>query len=202
MALFRDLIRTVSEAEGLSEMTVTGIGQYLRDAGLISKLGRGRAAAKMTSEDAAHLLIGVNATALAKDAPEVVIAYRAITERDDVYPIVSEIADEDDVTRALFNPADPIQCLSGLIDCYVKKGDLKPVLNEQSYTVSLTFGRPVPRMQLWIGWQSDDPEQIDEPLCVLDFYNTGAKSLAAGDKRDRTTISEITLAAVGRILAE
>lgn len=202
MALFRDLIRTVSEAEGLSEMAVTGIGQYLRDAGLISKLGRGRAAAKMTSEDAAHLLIGVNATALAKDAPEVVSAYKAITGRDDIYPIEPEIAHEDDVTRALFNPHGPVQCLSGLINCYIKRGDLDPALTEESYTVSLTFGRPVPRMELWIGWQSDDPEQMDEPLCVLDFYNTGAKSLAAGDKRDRTTISEVTLAAIGRILAE
>lgn len=201
MALFRDLIRTISEAEGLSEMAVTGIGQYLRDAGLISKLGRGRAAAKMTSEDAAHLLIGVNATALAKDAPNVVSAYIAIRGREDVYPIEPESADEDDVSRALFSPENPVQCLSRLIGCYTKQGSADPVLSEGSYAVSVTFRRPVPRLELWIGWQSDDPDQLDEPLCILNFYDDGAKSLSPGDKRDTTTISEVTLAAVGRILA-
>ena len=78
MAFFSDLVRAVAQAEGMDEMTVTGIGQYLRDEGMITKGGRGRSAARMSSQDAANLLIAVNGTALAKDAPKAVNAFRAL----------------------------------------------------------------------------------------------------------------------------
>lgn len=78
MAFFSDLVRAVAQAEGMDEMTVTGIGQYVRDAGYITKGGRGRSAAKMTSRDAANLLIAVNGTSLAKDAPSAVEKFRAL----------------------------------------------------------------------------------------------------------------------------
>jgi hypothetical protein len=68
MATFNELVKAVAMAEGLDEMTVRGIGIKVRDAGHISKRGRGPSAAQMTVRDAAMLLIGVNAPGLAKDA--------------------------------------------------------------------------------------------------------------------------------------
>ncbi|MCJ2131603.1 hypothetical protein [Methylobacterium sp. E-045] len=200
MALFRDLTRTIAEIEGLSEMTVTGVGQYLRDAGMISKHGRGRAAAQMTCEDAVNLLIGVNATGLAKEATEVVPTYLTLTDRADIHPIEEDCADEDELTRAMFNPESSGQCLVGLMKCFVPKENGKSLMDGNGMSVFLSFQRPEPYISLWIGSESNDPEELDEPYLVLGFGSKDESLARAGDRRDKTTITEKTLAAVGRLL--
>lgn len=59
MAMLSDLVRTVAEATGDPESTVTVVARSLREAGLIATGGRGRSGAKMSPRDAASLLLGV-----------------------------------------------------------------------------------------------------------------------------------------------
>lgn len=202
MALFRDLSRTIAEVEGLSEMTVTGVGQYLRDAGMISKHGRGRAAAQMTCEDAVNLLIGVNATALAKDAPEVVPRFLRLADREDIHPIEANFLDEDALTRALYRPISAGRCLVDLLKCYVPDQMGRALMDGNSMSLSVTFSRPTPRISIVAFYESNDPEELDEPYAILDFYSESEDLIGTGDKRDKTTITEKTLAAVGRLLSK
>lgn len=202
MALFRDLSRTIAEVEGLSEMTVTGVGQYLRDAGMISKHGRGRAAAQMTCEDAVNLLIGVNATALAKDATEVVPRFLGLTDRDDIHPIEADYSNEDALARALFEPSSAGQCLVDLLKCYIPDEKGCALMDDSSLSVSVTFNRPRPRISIAAFYESNDPEETDDVIAVLDFYSKSENPTGTGDKRDSTTITEKTLAAVGRLLGK
>ncbi|ACK84157.1 hypothetical protein [Methylorubrum extorquens] len=85
MAFFNDLVRAIAVVEGMDEMTVRGIGIRIRDGGFISKGGRGLSAAKMTSKDAAALLIGVNACTSATSAAEILEKYQSL-KLSDVYP--------------------------------------------------------------------------------------------------------------------
>lgn len=67
MALLSDLVRIVAAVEGLEEVSVGIFARQAREAGLIAQGGRGRSAAKMSTVDAANLLIAVNGCHLAKD---------------------------------------------------------------------------------------------------------------------------------------
>lgn len=76
MAVISDLVRVVAEIEGFEENFVSVYARSAREAGYISHHGRGRNAAKMTALDAAHLLVAVNASPLAKEVPETIALYR------------------------------------------------------------------------------------------------------------------------------
>ncbi len=76
MAILTDLVDVIAKVEDVDAATVGLIARYLREAGLIAMHGRGPSAAKMGLTDAVNLLIGVNATSSAVDAPRVVRAYR------------------------------------------------------------------------------------------------------------------------------
>ncbi|MHC2104128.1 hypothetical protein [Methylobacterium sp. CM6246] len=196
MALFRDLIRTIAEAEGISEMTVTGVGQYLRDAGLISKHGRGRAAAQMTIEDAVHLLIGVNASPLAKEAPNVVRSFSELCDVEEVYPIFD---DGDNLSLALHKPKNAISCLRSILELYAGSDEDRGLIAGHNLTV--TFRQPRPGLYLWLGWQSNNDEEPDEPTCILQFNSQKRieeQDKVFGDRTDATTITEVTLSAVGK----
>ncbi|GJD72529.1 hypothetical protein [Methylobacterium goesingense] len=75
MAFFNDLVKSIAAIEEMDEITVRGIGINVREKGLISKGGRGLSAAKMSAQDAANLLIGVNASASSKEAADCVEKY-------------------------------------------------------------------------------------------------------------------------------
>ena len=77
MATLTELVETIAEAEGLDPTSVGLIARYIREAGLITTGGRGPSAARMDFSDAAHLLIGVNATKAAQDAAKIVSISRA-----------------------------------------------------------------------------------------------------------------------------
>lgn len=59
MAIAGDLICAVSDLVGLTDQAVAWQYRLLREAGMVSKAGRGRSAARMTPGDAAALLIAV-----------------------------------------------------------------------------------------------------------------------------------------------
>jgi hypothetical protein len=78
MATLTELVDTIAAVEGLDRSAVNLIARYVREAGLITTGGRGTSAATMGLTDAANLLIGVNATATAADAPKTVTTYRKL----------------------------------------------------------------------------------------------------------------------------
>lgn len=84
MASPGELVRLVSEVLGVPETTVFQYDRILATAGLRVKGGRGRSAAKMTSRDAANLLIGVaasNKITTSADEAAVYVSLPAIERR-------------------------------------------------------------------------------------------------------------------------
>jgi len=77
VAKLSDLVKDLSIVLGKSEPTVTLIARHLRESGMIATGGRGPGAADMTVTDCVNLLLGAVCSEQAKDAPQVVRAYRA-----------------------------------------------------------------------------------------------------------------------------
>ena len=76
MASPGELVRKLSELLGIPEPTIVLHDRNLVMAGLRSKTGRGKSAARMTARDAAHLLIAVLGSSQVKDSVETVRRYR------------------------------------------------------------------------------------------------------------------------------
>lgn len=218
MANFNGLVRVIADVEGMDEMTVSGIGQYARDAGLITKSGRGRSAASMTARDAANLLIGVNATGKAKDAAMAIVAYRDLTMTEDTTDLLRRLTAAEDVgghdefwtgimpTGSLFGDA-----LEALITASMPRADQSPPLIESQngpdrVALSIEFGRPVPQVSIFgedapgHGRWFDD-EELPQPVVHGLFTQAAALKSEGGDRRDRTSITSRTLLAVGRALS-
>lgn len=75
MASPGDLVRTTAEALGVPEATVVVHDRNLVIAGLRTKSGRGRSAARTTARDAAHLLTAMAGSGLVKDSVATVRRY-------------------------------------------------------------------------------------------------------------------------------
>jgi hypothetical protein len=69
MAILRELVEVLARITGVPESTVFAFGRFTREAGLISQKGRGRAAAEMSTLDAANLFIALGATDVTREAP-------------------------------------------------------------------------------------------------------------------------------------
>jgi hypothetical protein len=68
MAILRELVEVLARTTGVPESTVFAFGRFTREAGLISQKGRGRAAAEMSTTDAANLFLALGATDVTRDA--------------------------------------------------------------------------------------------------------------------------------------
>src|ERR1700704_3688635 len=78
MTTLSELVNTIAKVEGIDPATVTLIARSVREAGFITTGGRGPSAARMTYRDAANLIIAVNASPTAREAPHTVQVYRAL----------------------------------------------------------------------------------------------------------------------------
>ncbi|MDB5614105.1 MAG: uncharacterized protein JWQ22_1758 [Devosia sp.] len=72
MASPGELIDAIAKATGSPRARVFSAHRYLREAGFITKGGRGTSAAKMTAKDAAHLLIATASVVDIKDSPKLI----------------------------------------------------------------------------------------------------------------------------------
>jgi hypothetical protein len=79
LATSGQLVEAVSEATGFAPETVVVHMRNLREADLIGVRGRGRSAAKMTSRDAARLLMAVLGTSHVKESVGAVLSFGALT---------------------------------------------------------------------------------------------------------------------------
>lgn len=83
MASPGELVRKVAEVLGVPEPTVVVHDRNLVTAGLRTKGGRGRSAAKMTPGDAANLILAVAGSSMVKDTVETVNDYANLPSRVD-----------------------------------------------------------------------------------------------------------------------
>lgn len=216
MATFNDLVRVIAEVEGMDPMTVRGIGIKVREAGMISKSGRGLSAARMTVEDAAALLIGVNGTAMAKDAAEAVRAISGLrlsfdrawsldadnVSSPDFHERAQTLDGEDPFERTLRFGTPFFETFSALISTFIPRDDERFSVGLGD-KVEVTFRRPVWSASIAISSKTHDEEIPFEAWADVGFEGLEIRHLAddGTDRRDSTTIGERTLMAVGRILA-
>lgn len=87
MASPGELVKVAAWALLMPEVTVGSYYRALREAALVSKLGRGRSAAEVTALDAARLLIAIMSAPLVRDSAECVSLYgrfRSAAMPDDI----------------------------------------------------------------------------------------------------------------------
>lgn len=90
MASPGEMVKRIAETLGVPEASVTLHDRNLADAGLRTKGGRGRSAAKMSACDAANLLMAVAGSSMVKDAVQTVEAYANLPARNGEFSFDSE----------------------------------------------------------------------------------------------------------------
>jgi len=157
MASPGQLVDTVAQVLGVPQPTVKVHDYNLSVAGLRSKGGRGRSAAKMTSADAANLLIAVAASSFVKDTVDTVRDYADLPV---FHNMSASWADTLPSLQALSREHTMREALIGLIDA-ARSGDLlnwitevTPVENRPSirmlynYRVKVIFHGPMPMVDI------------------------------------------------------
>lgn len=223
MALLSDLVSALAEVEGIEESFVAGVARYLREAGLVSQAGRGRGAAKMGSRDAAALLIAVNSTVLAKDAPDTLrqlAQFRWRDDREDMFGgDLQAVADSSD---ELFNwimdrktPLSParsdfIQFMERLVYSAVPLSSQSSRLsdtvgNSDEVTFELHFHRPQRSVAFQYSYYWENPDNVgDVERGIFEigaFVSLDDTPSEFRDRRERVIITQKTILEVGRVLA-
>lgn len=195
MVLLSELVKIVADVEGLDEVSVGIFARQAREAGHIKQGGRGRSAAKMDTQDAANLLIAVNACVLAKEVAEAIPVYRAMLSKSDEYT---------GKVKRLLKTAGVFQSEatfgSDLEDVISLCGDpdRRKVLSDIPVGAVIEFERPSPRAGVRI-YIRDEAETTH---IIRRFYNPAHRTSPAdvGDRKDQTMISSRTLMAVAEAL--
>jgi hypothetical protein len=142
MARLEELVETVAEQEGMDPATVRLIARNVREAGLITTGGRGTSAGQMTFGDAANLLIGVNASVNAREAPETVRKYRRMR------PACRN--QSGDFGKALEKLIEALATTRTLPEIYLSFS-MPPVLSQKLIrNVEVTFHKPRAQARLYI----------------------------------------------------
>jgi hypothetical protein len=220
MATLTELIDTIAAVEGLERSTVNLIARYVREAGLITTGGRGTSAATMSLTDAANLLIGVNATTTAADAPKTVSAYR-------------ELVSYEPMTKADPRPPNKYGTLGEAIEQLVHAtsvGELPEVFLHQEVPFDLQEAFPRGDVYINIKFRKSNlsaavkiapilaPDALTPELSE-EWFETGIlrgiffgfyppklrgppkkKKTIGGDRIEEITIGYRTLSAVGKLL--
>lgn len=199
----------------MDEVTVRGIGIRIRDEGHISKSGRGPSAARMTTEDAMALLIGVNACTSAVKAAEAVEKYKGLN-RSGIYPsnsklkgylrgVMSEKRQFGHVLDALIDLCTP---RIGKMDVFAETlceevnfdKDIKSILDngadfDDTIRVEIGFIRPIAGAYVKLVGIASARE-----LLRVEYFETSKKEKVEFDRRDLTTITQLTLRKVGSLV--
>jgi hypothetical protein len=212
MATLTELGEVISEVEGIDPARVAWIGRSLREAGLISKQGRGPSAAHMGWTDAANIVIGVNAARNPADATKAVQTYRRLRPQEYEIP-VSEM-------RRDFTLGEAIEQLlmaagSGELPRSFLGGSENDItiskwLAAGQLNVELRFRTDAPSTLLRLALRVDDadPELTATiPARLLLHFSPrkardppNARQDRSRDRREETTIGFRTLREVGRLI--
>jgi hypothetical protein len=215
MATLSDLVDAVAAAEGMDPATVALIARYAREAGFIQKRGRGRSAARMEIADAANLLIAVNASGAARDAPVVIPLYRNLVEADHLWAdeklIKKNYASFGSVLELIIQSA-----IEGILPETVLTKSVPDVVrnafHKRTVSISIGFSRPEVRGQIAISVGSPTETTLlpsfgmsSTGLFLFFFPRGGRQSraqlkLKSGDRTDETKIGSRTIFSVAQKL--
>ena len=185
MARSTELGNVVAEVLGIRPTTAASHVRNLREAGLLTKTGRGITGAHMSPRDAAHLLIAATCSQDVQDSVETVHRYwklrgGAVTE--DFFPALAALGEQHtfaDVLATLLD-APSIQFLAA----------------DPKSTVFVTLNYPNPEVLLEVstrGGEKERPYTLPWPRKTKTFAHVG-------DRRVRYTFSEQTIFTVGNLL--
>lgn len=208
MASIGKLVAAIAVAEGMDEGSVKLIARYAREAGFISQGTYGPGAAKMTSKDAANLLIAVNASALAKDAAVTILLY-SDAKRSSYYTPTLEAGlrpSAGSIDEIIFESLTLGRFIKAIVEGLMPVGGRKSKLHEEwdagHFEIDLTFQRPWARAQFMITSRLSDEDEPPPRAQVLFYSDVQAID---GDKYpdrwDETGIGLKTLVAVAQTIA-
>jgi hypothetical protein len=214
MATLSELAQVIAAVERIDPATVALIGRHLREAGLVTKHGRGPSAAHMGLADGANLLIGVNATRNAAHAARAVQAYRRFRpdqlQRSEMIRdfTLGEAIEQLLVAAGTSEPPTPFL---GTTDYY----ELSEAFETGEVDVELRFRTDAPSVLLRITPELSLAPGFDEAkrelratipaLVSVHFSPRKARDPPnardqGGDRREETTIGFRTLREVGRLI--
>jgi hypothetical protein len=223
MATLSELVDMVAQVEGLDASTVGLIARNLREAGHIVTGGRGLSAAKMRIQDAANLLIAVNASSIVREAAAQVVLYRDLVARELVWP---------KETRRPKVYGTFGEALELIIECALQKklpetflsqrvdDNLSSAFARGHAAISITFEKPSPSSHVHIapqsgvtGTRSAAVDQSPAPELArtlssfsrqLSFHFGEHRSrgslVSRTDRQEQTTIGSKTIYAVAQVL--
>jgi hypothetical protein len=180
MATPRQLVENISKVLGVSVATVIVHDRNLAAANLRTRAGRGRAAAIVTAEDAANLLIALAASSSVKDSAATVLNYRRLKVSE---PFLSSIARYDKLPI----PHTFGHGLSTLIEAAAANEI------ESEGLINVCFFGPVPRAL--IEWEFDSASSSAS-------YTKGGieRQPRIGDLKQMTTVSRDTIFCLGKVI--
>ncbi|MBI1620796.1 hypothetical protein [Aquamicrobium zhengzhouense] len=187
MATPKELVAKVAELTGVPEGTVVQHDRNLSVAGLRTVGGRGRAAAQVTYQDAANLLIAVAGSRNVKDSVKTVQEYAELKARD---PMVFDDDGRDVIRGRTFGDA-----LAALLEALPADRDSYANPEHGSVDVSIYGPRPVARIEWKVGDRSD----------TLDYREVGRRDPTPRPFADLQFIarfSQVTIGHVGELVAD
>jgi hypothetical protein len=190
MASIGQLIRAVANSSGLDEASVKISARYLRQAGLIEQRSTGAGAARMTSADAAALLIAVNAAALLKDSVDAVRTFGALPLN---YMSTSKVTQSSFATiNQSFSKASSFgQALALAVETFKE---------ETSLFASIEFLRPVHQAFIRLYVADNDFDDIGIDVVHSVYSPEIRRSSVETDRYVKTVFGHKTLKAVAAAL--
>lgn len=211
MATLSSLVETIARVEGIDPLQVGWIARQLREADLIRKGGRGRGGARMTPEDAANLVIAVNAASSPKEAVAVVGVYRSLTWQPELFGRDQEWeALREDPFKSVFrgwvSAGEAIEKLILMaVPVFKPLSELEEALDRESLDIEIEFVRPLQSIGIKI--HRYDPPQNEEDSGeyyaaeVGSFVSLDPATAPESDRSDRVRITHKTILEVGKALA-
>jgi len=216
MATLSELVDAIAEAEAMDPATVALIARYAREAGFIQKKGRGPSAAHMGVADAANLLIAVNASGAAREAPDVIPVYRDLIATEFLWAHEKRAPK---IYGSFGNALELIieSAIEGKLPSIFLSQDVPSALcdafQQGNVSISIHFSRPEPSGSIHI---HVSPFLEDRgpggfrlsvaPSLSLSFspksgrQNRALRKLKSGDRTDETKIGNHTIFSVARTL--
>jgi hypothetical protein len=202
MATLGQLANAIANAEGIERERVSAIARSIREAFLLSSKGRGPSAAQMDAQDAANLLIAVNAAYTAKEAPVVVRSFRSLPARRREKS-QSEFGTEFEALISAFRDNSLPSYLVALATADGGKKAIRAAHRYNApgqYRISVTFERPTPVAVISVEFL-DQFDRFDA-VASLSFSNVraGEPKISKSDRSDLVKFTGKTLDAVGAAL--
>ncbi|WP_336489822.1 hypothetical protein [Methylobacterium nigriterrae] len=189
------LVERIAEVEGIDATYASGVARYLREAGLLTQAGRGRGAAHMNITDAARLLIGLNASVTAKEAPDYTRKFGELKMIWDEYAKIGGVCEK----GQLLLPA-----IENLIELCGQQS-LRRKFEQADLEIKIQFNLPVPHVFIHIFETTEDEFCIpDTKEVARGMYGSNMAKIPfkmMPDKIVTTTITQRTLLVAADVVA-